>query len=201
MPARRWRDSSPAASKRPCSCGRPAAGKPTPRAINPIPPPKPGEKVELPTPRLADVQGKIEAREADLPLVIRKPQGLGQVVFVATDLDRGPIRDWSDRPLLVAAILDLPANEQAGDDDERRAELRLQRPGRAVAQRPGRAARRAPRAVLRGGPAGDRLHPLDRAGRLLPAPPPGPRHAVDVDHLSGDRRPLCRRGPTWPPIG
>ena len=85
-----------------------------PRSVNPIPPPRPGEKVELPTPRLADVQGKIEAREADLPLVIRKPQGLGQVVFVATDLDRGPIRDWSDRSLLVAAILNLPANEQAG---------------------------------------------------------------------------------------
>ena len=54
---------------------------------------------------------------SDLPLVIRKPQGLGQVVFVATDLDRGPIRDWSDRPKLVAAILDLPANEQAGETD------------------------------------------------------------------------------------
>ena len=63
------------------------------------------------------MQGKIEAHEADLPLVIRKPQGLGQVVFVATDLDRGPIRDWSDRSMLVAAILNLPANEQAGDDD------------------------------------------------------------------------------------
>ena len=47
------------------------------------------------------MQGKVEAREADLPLVIRKPQGLGQVVFVAADLDRGPIRDWSDRPLLL----------------------------------------------------------------------------------------------------
>ena len=105
------------------------------KSVNPIPPPKPGEKVELPTPRLADVQGKIEAREADLPLVIRKPQGLGQVVFVATDLDRGPIRDWSDRSLLVAAILNLPANEQAGATDRAGAELRLQRPGRTVAER------------------------------------------------------------------
>ena len=87
------------------------------KSPNPIPPPKPGEKVELPTARLTDVQGKIEARESDLPLVIRKPQGLGQVVFVATDLDRGPIRDWSDRPQLVAAILNLPANEQPGETD------------------------------------------------------------------------------------
>ncbi|MGA2255862.1 MAG: hypothetical protein ABSG53_14545, partial [Thermoguttaceae bacterium] len=83
------------------------------KSVNPIPPPRPGEKVELPTPRLTDVQGKIEAHEADLPLVIRKPQGLGQVVFVATDLDRGPIGDWNDRSLLIAAILNLPANEQA----------------------------------------------------------------------------------------
>jgi len=88
------------------------------KSVNPIPPPKPGEKVELSTAKLADVQGKIVAHEADIPLVIRKPQGLGQVVFVATDLDRGPIRDWTDRSLLVAAILNLPANEQAGATDD-----------------------------------------------------------------------------------
>ncbi|MGO9114934.1 MAG: hypothetical protein ACLP9L_37455 [Thermoguttaceae bacterium] len=87
------------------------------KSVNPIPPPKPGEKVELPTAKLADVQGKIEVREADVPLVIRNPQGLGQVVFVATDLDRGPIRDWNDRSQLVAAILNLPPNEQVGATD------------------------------------------------------------------------------------
>jgi len=86
------------------------------KSANPIPPPKPGQNVELPTPRLAaDAQGRIEAHEADLPLVIRRPQGLGQVVFVATDLDRGPISAWSGRPALIAAILNLPpSNEQAG---------------------------------------------------------------------------------------
>jgi len=88
------------------------------KSLNPIPPPKPGERVELSTARLADVQGKIEAREADLPLVIRKPLGLGQVVFVATDLDRGPIRDWNERSKLVAAVLNLPASEQAGATTE-----------------------------------------------------------------------------------
>ena len=84
------------------------------KSLDPIPVSKPGEKVELPTPRLVNVQGKVEAREADLPLVIRKPQGLGQVIFVAADLDRGPIREWSDCSLLVAAVLNLPLNEQAG---------------------------------------------------------------------------------------
>ena len=88
------------------------------RSLNPIPQPAPGEKVQLPTPRLAEVQGKVEAHEADVPLVIRRPRGLGQVVFVATDLDRGPIRQWSDCGLLVAAVLDLPANQQAGLADE-----------------------------------------------------------------------------------
>ena len=83
-----------------------------------IPPPKPGEKVDLPTARLVDVQGKMLAREADLPLVIRSLCGLGQVVFVATDLDRGPIRDWNDRPLLVAAILGLPVSESPPEASE-----------------------------------------------------------------------------------
>jgi hypothetical protein len=83
---------------------------------NPIPPPKSGGQVELPTPMLVDVQGKIEASADDrTPLVIRKPQGLGQVLFVAADLDWGPIRDWSDRPLLVAALLDLPVNPPADE--------------------------------------------------------------------------------------
>ena len=36
---------------------------------------------------------------------------------MATDLDRGPIRDWSDRSMLVAAILDLPADDQAAAAD------------------------------------------------------------------------------------
>ena len=113
QPARRWRGSFPAASRRPCSAADQRLWETYAKSVNPIPPPKPGEKVELPTPRLADVQGKVEAHEGDLPLVIRKPQGLGQVVFVATDLDRGPIRDWTDRPMLVGAVLDLPANEPA----------------------------------------------------------------------------------------
>ncbi len=85
------------------------------KSHNPILPSQPAEKAKLPTAWLGDVQGKIEARDDNLPLVIRKPQGLGQVVFVATDLDRGPIRDWSDRSKLVGAILNLPAKEQAGE--------------------------------------------------------------------------------------
>ena len=42
----------PGRFEKPCSGGTPAPGKPTPSSLNPIPPPKPGEKVELPTARL-----------------------------------------------------------------------------------------------------------------------------------------------------
>ena len=68
-----------------------------------------GEKFTLQSPKLVDVQGIIEAREADLPLIIRTPRGLGQIIFVAADLDRGPLSKWADRPLLLAKLLDLPA--------------------------------------------------------------------------------------------
>ncbi len=66
-------------------------------------------KSALQAAKLADIQGVVEAREADLPLVIRTPHGLGQIVFLAADPDRGPLAKWSDRPLLMAKLLDLPA--------------------------------------------------------------------------------------------
>ena len=86
-------------------------------APSPIAAPKSVERLQLPTPKLVDVQGKIEARDNDVPLVIRQAHGLGLLVFVATDLDRGPIRDWADRPLLVSALLGLPVAQQAEDSD------------------------------------------------------------------------------------
>ncbi len=80
---------------------------------NPIPPANPDEKnVDLPVAQLfVDVQGRVEALANDVPLAVRKARGLGQVLFVATDLDCGSMAAWSDRPLLMAAILDLPLNE------------------------------------------------------------------------------------------
>jgi hypothetical protein len=80
---------------------------------NQIPPPKPDEQVDLVAARLLEstVRGRIDARANDIPLVVRMAYGLGQVVFVATDLDRGSIRAWSDRPLFMAALLGLPGNE------------------------------------------------------------------------------------------
>ena len=62
--------------------------------------------------RLANVQGEVVlAQGRDLPLVIRTAHGLGQVIFVALDLDTSPIADWKDRNRLVAKILELALSE------------------------------------------------------------------------------------------
>ena len=61
-------------------------------------------------PRFAGLKGTIEAREADLPLVICTARGFGQIVFLAADLDTPPLAQWSDSPLLAARLLDLPVS-------------------------------------------------------------------------------------------
>lgn len=75
-------------------------------------------KSELQVPQLGQVQGVVEARDADLPLVVRTQRGLGQVVFVAVDLNQRPVADWSGRPQLVRRLLDLPVEpqEESGED-------------------------------------------------------------------------------------
>jgi hypothetical protein len=79
------------------------------KSQNPIPRSGP-ERGQIQVARLR-VRGKIEAAEADLPLVVRTPRGFGQVVFLAADPDQPPLSRWGDRKLLVARLLDLPAAE------------------------------------------------------------------------------------------
>lgn len=67
-----------------------------------------GGKVRMAVPRLSEVQGVVEAAESNLPLIVRTARGFGQVIFVAADLDQSPLDRWSDRPLLVARLLDMP---------------------------------------------------------------------------------------------
>ena len=74
----------------------------------PLPDPRPEEPLRVP--RLEDVRGVVEAREADLPLVVRSARGFGQVLFLAADLDQPPLSQWPDRHLLLAKLLDLPAS-------------------------------------------------------------------------------------------
>ncbi len=56
---------------------------------------------------LVDVQGIVDARDLDQPLVVRTPRGFGRIVFLAADPDREPLT-WADRPLLMGRLLGLP---------------------------------------------------------------------------------------------
>jgi len=66
-----------------------------------------GGTLEMVVPQLVEVQGTIEAREGNLPLVIRRTTGFGQVVFAAMDLDLPPLSQWPGRPLLMRKLLDI----------------------------------------------------------------------------------------------
>ena len=68
--------------------------------------------------QLTDVQGMIAAREGNLPLVVNRVWGFGQVIFLASDLDRGPLGQWGSRPKLVAKLLGWPVKpvEETNDD-------------------------------------------------------------------------------------
>ncbi|MBN2474148.1 MAG: hypothetical protein JXB62_06055 [Pirellulales bacterium] len=78
--------------------------------------PADGVRPSLRVPRLAGVEGRIEAGNAALPLVIRTARGFGQVVFLAADLDGPPLDRWKDRPLLVRRLIGLP--EVADDESQ-----------------------------------------------------------------------------------
>ena len=54
------------------------------------------------------VQAYERANREQPATIVRSPYGLGQVTFVAFDLDRSPVTEWTNgRPKLVAALLDL----------------------------------------------------------------------------------------------
>ena len=76
-----------------------------------------GAKSALRVPRLADLQGVVEAHEADLPLVVRTARGFGQIIFVAADLDRPPLDAWTDRSMLIASLLDMPTGVGEESDE------------------------------------------------------------------------------------
>ena len=76
-----------------------------------------GESPPLDVPRLSGVEGVVERGRLDLPLVIRTARGLGQVVFLAADLDQPPLSRWNDAALLAARLLDLPTDRAAQGDE------------------------------------------------------------------------------------
>ena len=77
--------------------------------------PLPGGELgrELRAARLREVDGVVEVRENDLPLVVRTARGFGQVVFLALDPDLPPLSHWNGRLSLLQHLLDLPV---AGKD-------------------------------------------------------------------------------------
>jgi hypothetical protein len=70
----------------------------------------------LDVPKLVDVRGRIEAYEGnhprDLPLVVRTPVGLGEVLFVAVDLEEPLFTKWRGRGALIDRLLDRPESAE-----------------------------------------------------------------------------------------
>lgn len=61
-------------------------------------------------PRLVDVTGRILAQgPGELPLVVRSRRGLGDITFIAADLEAPPFNSWSERTALVRQALQWPA--------------------------------------------------------------------------------------------
>ena len=74
----------------------------------------------LDVPKLVDVRGKIEAYEGnhprDLPLVVRAPWGLGEVIFVGVDIDSPPLSRWRGRGALIDRLMNRPEVAEEGTD-------------------------------------------------------------------------------------
>ncbi len=55
--------------------------------------------------RLDAMQGTVELGEGELPLIVRAPRVFGRVTFLAIDLSRKPLSQWSGRVGLVERLL------------------------------------------------------------------------------------------------
>lgn len=81
-----------------------------------------GGALRITAARLVEVEGNIEASEGtragDLPLVIRAASGLGEVVFVAVDLDRPPLAGWAGRPDMLNRLLSRSTKIRDDEADE-----------------------------------------------------------------------------------
>ena len=67
--------------------------------------------VTIDVPKLVDVEGRIEAREGDVPLVVRAAVGFGTVTFVACDPGESPWSEWVDRAKFLRTVLGRPTRE------------------------------------------------------------------------------------------
>ncbi|MDR1492719.1 MAG: hypothetical protein LBT05_08360 [Planctomycetaceae bacterium] len=59
----------------------------------------------LEAPYFTEPQGIVEAADSDLPLIVRTAKGLGTLVYIGGNLDLAPLKNWRDRPILLAKLL------------------------------------------------------------------------------------------------
>lgn len=97
--------------------GKPAGTMPLDRVTSlenyidshaPIPLPPGQRKHNLPALELSEVQGTVEARSGNLPLIVQNVHGFGTVTFLAVDLSQSPFDQWRDRGQLMAKLLRMP---------------------------------------------------------------------------------------------
>src|SRR5947207_9854520 len=73
--------------------------------------------------RLKNTSGEVLLDEASSttgrPLVVHATAGLGQVIFVAIDLDHPSLTNWKGRTRLIATLLQHGGEPQQGDRDTR----------------------------------------------------------------------------------
>ncbi len=89
----------------------------------------------LRVPKLVKPEGAVEAREADVPLVIRRPYGLGEVFFVAADLNAPPFTTWKERTRLTARAIGLIDGSEREDELPSRAAVGLSEAPQAFIER------------------------------------------------------------------
>jgi hypothetical protein len=82
----------------------------------------PREEVQLTAVRLADVTGRVDAfaggSAEELPLVVRGVRGLGEITFVAVDLDRPPLRSWKGQENFLRKLARFNPEEARTDENQ-----------------------------------------------------------------------------------
>ncbi len=68
--------------------------------------------VVLKVPKLVDVRGRIEAREGDVPLVVRAAEGFGTLTFAACDPGVSPWSEWVDRSKFLQKLVGRDEREK-----------------------------------------------------------------------------------------
>jgi hypothetical protein len=78
-----------------------------------------GRTAQLRVARFQQIRGIVQVpahSRSNLPLVVTTPYGLGQVVFVAVDLDQPPFVSWRARGNFVSKLLGYPARGNEGTE-------------------------------------------------------------------------------------